>query len=341
MKEKGNVVLFCTILFCFFVLQWVWPKRVYSENENRYLAQMPTLTWENIWSGKASQAYEDYVIDQFPLRDYFVSVNSHRQIAQGQLLVNNLYVLNNRLVERFMVNDLTLFKRNQQALKDVDLVVIPTSATKVDLGRWAYSQDEEAYLIGNIDIDLTLDDYYRFDHHLNAKGAYKVYEAIAKKKGLQPKSVTYKTLSHTFRGSYYAKSGLFDLPGEDFVVFNEIEQLPVKVWYDQVEATSLVDRDTLQTRDHYTYFLGGNHAEVVIDNLNISDGEQLLVISDSFGHPITSLLTMHYDKVYAIDLRYFKQSLQQYIQAHHIQEIVVIYGVNSLLTDGQIRFLER
>ena len=49
-----------------------------SESERRPLAQFPTeITWETILNKKAIDAFEDYVVDQFPLREFFRSLKAN------------------------------------------------------------------------------------------------------------------------------------------------------------------------------------------------------------------------------------------------------------------------
>ena len=58
-------------LFGLSVFTWVKAPYDYSESERRALASFPELSVETILSGKFMTSFEDYTLDQFPLRDLF------------------------------------------------------------------------------------------------------------------------------------------------------------------------------------------------------------------------------------------------------------------------------
>ena len=94
--------LFCAFLGVFAVLHWAVPDREFSENENRYLGQMPTpdftlpsflddTTGGNIFSGEFMSDFEDYYTDQFPLRDAFISMKAACETALGKTENNDVF----------------------------------------------------------------------------------------------------------------------------------------------------------------------------------------------------------------------------------------------------------
>ena len=50
---------------------WLHPAADVSEAERRKLAQFPELSAETLLNGKFMSEFEDYTLDQFPLRDSF------------------------------------------------------------------------------------------------------------------------------------------------------------------------------------------------------------------------------------------------------------------------------
>ena len=50
---------------------WFGPTHDISESERRKLAQMPEITADSILGGKFMAKFEDFTLDQFPLRDSF------------------------------------------------------------------------------------------------------------------------------------------------------------------------------------------------------------------------------------------------------------------------------
>ena len=72
---------------------WFGPAREISEAERRKLDQMPELTIDSLWEGKFMGDFEDYTLDQFPLRDTFRTLKAlfHYNALQ-QMDNNGIYV---------------------------------------------------------------------------------------------------------------------------------------------------------------------------------------------------------------------------------------------------------
>ena len=70
----------CAMLVAVWValIGWAWfgPAQEQSETERRPLAQMPEITIDSLLGGKFMTAFEDYTLDQFPLRDSFRTLKS-------------------------------------------------------------------------------------------------------------------------------------------------------------------------------------------------------------------------------------------------------------------------
>ena len=71
MKRPGKILLIAALLAGFL---WFGGKADYTYSERRPLAQMPELTGKSFWSGKFMPDFEDFTLDQFPLRDSFRKV---------------------------------------------------------------------------------------------------------------------------------------------------------------------------------------------------------------------------------------------------------------------------
>ena len=62
------VVLFLIFLGGVSVAGLVQEDREKSENENRYLAQVPQISWERVKSGRFQKDFEEYLNDQIAAR---------------------------------------------------------------------------------------------------------------------------------------------------------------------------------------------------------------------------------------------------------------------------------
>lgn len=83
-----------TVFFC--ISFFIYPKQTKSESENRYLASFPVISKENIASLPAG--LEKYYNDHFPFREKFLELFSRLELAQGKIMVRDLYISNNYIL---------------------------------------------------------------------------------------------------------------------------------------------------------------------------------------------------------------------------------------------------
>jgi len=99
-------VLFCAFLGVFAVLHWAIPDREFSQNENRSLEQLPTPVFLRdgelfepvvkkgeaaFFSGDFMSKFETYFTDQFPARDWFISLKAASEVALGKTENNDVF----------------------------------------------------------------------------------------------------------------------------------------------------------------------------------------------------------------------------------------------------------
>ena len=75
------------------VWSWLRPSDAASSSERRPLAQFPPITAENLTNGSFMTKFEDFTLDQFPLRDTFRTLKAlvhYNVLQQGDN--NGIYV---------------------------------------------------------------------------------------------------------------------------------------------------------------------------------------------------------------------------------------------------------
>ena len=95
MSKKYSVFItasFCLFIFGFGAALILSPSRDFSEQENRYLAQFKAPTLDTLRSGKFMEDFEDYVVDQFPLRDGWIQLKALSDRALGKKKNNKVYI---------------------------------------------------------------------------------------------------------------------------------------------------------------------------------------------------------------------------------------------------------
>ena len=110
MKDK-NLLKFITIAF-FLIFIFSVPiitlftedKKI-SEIENKILAQLPRISFENISSKRFMKDFDEYTSDQFPLRSDFIKFKNTYSYIIGQREFRDIYVgKNNKLMEKYEFN---------------------------------------------------------------------------------------------------------------------------------------------------------------------------------------------------------------------------------------------
>ena len=96
MTKKVRLTGFAVLAALWLVLiagAWFGPVHDASESERRKLAQLPELTVETLLNGKFMTKFEDFTLDQFPLRDTFRRLKAlvhYNVLQQGDN--NGIYV---------------------------------------------------------------------------------------------------------------------------------------------------------------------------------------------------------------------------------------------------------
>lgn len=78
------------MLSVFAILFVILPKKTFSETENRMLKQFPEITVKDIVNGDFQKGFEEYLSDQFPLRDTLLSVSVRTSRALGNRVVHDV-----------------------------------------------------------------------------------------------------------------------------------------------------------------------------------------------------------------------------------------------------------
>ena len=79
MNNNSNKILafILSMIIMMFSLLFIFNKKIdFSENENRYLQEIPKFRLDKLIDGKYIQDIENYFTDHFPFRDWFVVIKT-------------------------------------------------------------------------------------------------------------------------------------------------------------------------------------------------------------------------------------------------------------------------
>ena len=352
--EKWMAGILLAVIFGFGALHWALPDAEYSPRERKYLEQAPELNGEDVRSGAFMQDFDDYMEEQFPLRDSWLDIKELAERVQMKKELSGLYFGEGGYLLDALPAGPGRAEENAGHIRSfleryggkIAFAPIPTSgwiyADK--LPKWALATDQQAMLdsmkIPYADTFAALaahrDEplYYKQDHHYTMLGAYWAYTALAAELGIEPQPLENfeeQTVSQSFRGTYYAKAGGFFSPQDAIAAyFPKVPREYTVTIEDTGETHSgLYDFAALEGDDPYSFFLYGNHAAVRIRS-GAKNGRKLLLLKDSFAHSMVPFLADHYEEIVMLDLRYFRRDIVAFAQQEHVDGVALVYGMSSL-----------
>ena len=311
MSKKYSI--FITALFCLFIFGFgaaliLSPSRDFSDQENRFLAQFKAPTLKTLRSGEFMEKFEDYVTDQFPLRDQWIQLKALSERALGKQENNKVY---------FGADGQTLFAQFKAPSGDeleqkvgfvnklganLDVPVyfslvpdksfvladlLPANAPSVDDGSTiekaqALCGDRVTYIDLRTMLTGERDAFYRTDHHWTTMGARLAFQrlmsgmnlvrpiAAEDLNGLSYQGLSYTEVSGSFYGTTYSASGAG--------------------W----------------------------------------------VEPDSYSDSLAPFLAEEFQEVHLFDLRYNNLSLKQYVADNDIGQVLVLYSAANFSTDQNL-----
>ena len=342
------------------------PDREFSDTENRKLAQFPKLTLSSVFDGSFLSGLGDYLADQFPGRDRWISLNLRLNQLLGQKEAGGVYLCrDDYLIQIPGEPNLPQAERNLAAAErfaerypDLNMVmtVVPNAITVLSdlLPENAPARDQRAdlqWIQGQLDkvrfcdvTDTLLAHksepiYYKTDHHWTSLGAKYAFHAMAEELKIQPvkeEDYTAYPVSNTFEGTLSSKSGSHTAKDtvEIFIPHTSIDYY-VNYADTGENISSLYRRSALDQKDHYTVFFGGNHARVDITT-TADTGRCLLLFKDSYANCMVQFLYPYYDHITMIDPRYYYDNIDLVVKSESITDVLLLYNADTFLADTSL-----
>lgn len=371
MRNKIVTLFFLCFIVSMGILHIATEDKAFSEHENRVLASFPKFSAKRLFSGKFTDAFETYVTDQFFGKDVWVGIKAKAEQTLGKQENNGVYFGDNGyLLESYewtdeqIAKNIAYINHFSEQLADINMyMLLAPNAVAIYpefLPRFALSDNQTDALDS---INMSLNDvihfidvydrlmtrknepiYFRTDHHWTMRGAYYAYVEAAKQMDLTPlteDAFDIQKVSHDFYGTHYSKANDFVIKPDDIEYYKPKTDHPVEVFYDQEDvAHDLVTWDALNTKDQYSFFLDGNHRIVKIYTEH-DNGKKLAVLKDSYAHALIPFLTHHYEEIHVLDLRYFHDSVTDYIKKQDISDALLLYNLATFSNDTNLIWLKR
>lgn len=351
LKDYMVIGLCGTVLLGFSLGSILLPDQETSLTERRRLAQAPECTLGTISDGSFMSKFEDYALDQFPLRDRFRSLKALVSLNVMQKQDNHDIYIADQFVSKldYPLSDSSLSYAADVFSNIYDryladsgcttyLSIIPDKnyflAEKNGYPALDYEQlvqklTSEMPYASYIDIFpcLDIDDYYRTDTHWKQEALGAV--AIALTQQMQaPYSNNHSTvaINTPFYGVYYGQSALSMQPDQICKI--------VKPCHDRCTITDLetnsqmemYDMEKLNEADPYEMYLSGSKSLIHIENPSAQGEKQLILFRDSFGSSLAPYLTSSYQSIYLVDIRYLHPNLLGQLIDFSDSDVLFLYS---------------
>lgn len=334
-KLKNIVVsvLFAAVLTGMSLFAWLKPADEYSVAERRPLDQFPKLSADTILDATFMNSFEDYALDQFPMRDAFRAIKAFTALnIMGQMDVNDLYYKDGVIskVETETKKDQVLSATGKfntiydKYIKDkankvytsvvpdknyflADKYGYPSIDYNEMIGLWKENMSFGEYI--DIFSKLDISDYYITDTHWKQQNIFGIAQHIAQKMGVELSAkYTENSLGKIFKGVYGYQFPL-SFEKDELIYMTSDYQKDLKVYsYSTGTAVEipLYVLENAQGDDPYNMFLSGAKVPlVIIENPNATTDRELVIFRDSFGSSLSPYFAEGYSKVTVVDPRTF------------------------------------
>ena len=369
--RKSNIlfsIVFLVIIFGFFFIDIFTPDVGFSYSENRTLQQKPELTWNTIKDGSFMEDMEVYVNDQIKFRDEFVKISTYFKLVLGQNEINDVYICDDYLIEKFTDNliDDKLLNQNIGFVNtflsnhsNAYIGIVPTATeilgnklskyttnvNQLELINKIYGSNQSIDIYSELLKHNQEDIYYRTDHHWTSLGAYYGYVSICKELGITPMGLSefdVSIIDDKFSGTIQSKVNLdfgFDIlhkysPNSFSPTYTRV----VDEMY-QNSSDSLYDESKLSSKEKYAVYIGGNSSIVrIITENGKEDRGRLLLVKDSYSHSLVPFLTNHYSEIVLLDLRYFMAGTEFFLNSEKedFDNIILLFNLKNFIDDRNL-----
>lgn len=367
LKNNLIIILFSSLIFIVCASFFIVPDKDVSATERRPLAIKPEFTAKAVFSGEYFAELETYLLDQFPMRESYRTLNAWvRTRLMRQSDVNGLWIENGSIFKQneplnekqigygtTLMNKVkdTYFKQN-----NVYYSVIPDKNYFIDFAyRPKFDYDGLKEILNRdltdmkyIDIMEVLDieDYYKTDTHWSQDKIFEVVEKLGTEMGvkefLTPKEEYQMHSMAPFYGVYWGQAALTATPDILNYMTSEYTENASVYGIDPgilkshfgVESTlsdKVYDQEKFYGIDGYDIYLSGAQPVVIMECDNAKTDKELIIFRDSFGSSISPLFTGAYKKITLIDLRYIPSSfLGEYVDMSPEADVLFLYSTDML-----------
>ena len=361
LRSRLTISVFAVLLLGGMAAHLLLPDLDLSRAERRKLQQFPEITGEALLSAEFTQDVEDYLLDQFPLRDGFRTLKAiWTYYILGQKDNNGVYIAEgsaSKLDAQLDEKQLHLFTDKMNELHglyfpdaDVYCAIVPDKNYYLASGHGYPALDYET-LFGTVEAELpwathidltgslTAADYYATDSHWRQERLDRVIQTLAQAMDLTlPDWERYDRVTLPgFQGVYYGQAAL-PLPAEDLVYLTNEATENALVSGPENPGATVYDPAKFENLDGYDVFLSGAQAVLTVENPDAETDRTLVIFRDSYGSSLAPLLLDGYAKIILADVRYVTTAyLGQFVDFSEVDDVLLLYSTTVVNSAGILR----
>ncbi len=371
MKNKISSIItavsFLAVIAFFAVFGIASPDNEISYSERRKLASLPEFSAGKLFGEAGEKKYfdelEKYLLDQFPGRDAFRTLNvSARKYGYLQRDIGGIYIVRDRIFKmEYVLNEKAVERAAGVYLKVIEKYFSGNGASvyyTIVPDKNYYSAEENGRLSLDyekifsimkskmaehtfIDIRDTLsaDDYYRTDLHWEQQNIIGTANALLAAMGssAEVRAEDFEEkIFEGFKGAYYGQAALPIEPDRLVYLTNETLESCKVYDFEKGGYVPMYAEEKLGGVDSYDVYLHGARALMTIENPNGASGKTLVVFRDSFGSSIAPLMAGGYSKIILADIRYVNSAaLGRFMEFPENCDVLFMYNTGTLNTLGQ------
>lgn len=346
--KKLKSVLTVSVLALFLagglLLHVLLPDGEVSKAERRPLFQFSEIA--------SAEDLEEYLLDQFPLRDGFRTVKSvWTYYVLGQKDNNGIALQNGfaaKVETELDEKQVQMFIDKFSALQNKYFPDSKTACVVIpDKGYYFGSYPKMDYVNmmemlqtglpnmdvrGNLFSTLSLEDYYATDSHWRQEELQFVLEDLELILGVElPDVGTYEqTVLDGFKGVYHGQAAL-PMKAEDLVYLqNEVTANAIVTGPELDGEQPVYAPEKFDGMDGYDVFLHGAQAVLKLENPLAQTDEELIIFRDSYGSSIAPLLLPAYKSITLVDMRYVNPVVLGQLVDFHGQDVLILYSTTLI-----------
>ncbi len=333
-------------------------------SERRKAAQFPEFSVSKIIDKSFFDGIEDYLTDQFPLRDKFRAIKATVQLKLFNQKDNNgNYYVDGHISEM----DETLNESSvENAAKKINAIYDKYLKDKNNRVFYSVIPDKNYYLaekngypsydyqkmtdIMNNNIEnmeyidifdcLTIDSYYRTDSHWKQEEISDVIKKLGEEMGFDALDTNEYTADNLgdFSGVYASRLAFGIEPDKIVCMRNEATDSAIVYNYEtNKKHEGVYDMAKFNGNDKYDVFFSGAVPIITAENPFNPNGKELVIFRDSFGSSLAPLLLGSYSRITLVDTRYISsQILGNYIEIENC-DVLFIYNTQLINQSSMLK----